>query len=158
MTKITKSTGKVVREIVAAADIYVPTPDQRRVKAEFHAMRAEGPSKPIENTTVAFAVQLTDCLTLEKWWPVPGFKRWFLDVNSFDTQAEALAGAALDVIGSIMFHAERDADKLSAAKLLVEIAGKVKKAKTEVQFLDKDLPDDPKKLDEFIARSMGDSV
>ena len=92
---------------------------------------------------------------VEKWWPNERFRAWFLDARSFENEAEALASAALGVIGSIMYTGEKDGDRLSAAKLLVEIAGKIKKNKVEVKYLDESIPDDPKALDEYISKATG---
>ncbi len=150
MTKLTKTDSKAVMEIVERADIYVPTPAQRRIKAEFHAALANGPSPT--TISAAFAVQITGRGAIEKWWSINGFKKWFLDAISFENEAEALAGSALEVIGDVMYNAKSDKDRLAAAKLLVEIAGKVKKAQTEVKFLDDSIPDDPAKLDEYIKK------
>tara|TARA_R100000655_G_scaffold18668_4_gene39209 strand:- start:2229 stop:2705 length:477 start_codon:yes stop_codon:yes gene_type:complete len=151
--KVTKKDSKVVSEIIESADLYKPTPDQRQVKAEFHMALASGPTP--EKITAAFAVQITNRVIIEKWWPNKRFRSWFLDSASFDNEAEALASAALGVIGGIMYHAERDNDRLSAAKLLIEIAGKIKKNKPEVKFLDENIPDDPQKLDEYITKAGG---
>lgn len=151
--KITKTDSKLVSEIIVAADLYNPSADQRRLKAEFQAMLNDGPVP--EKVTAAFAVQITGRSVIEKWWPVVGFKRWFLDATSFENEAEALASAALGVIGNIMYAGEKDGDRLAAAKLLIEIAGKIKKQKTEVKFLDDSIPDDPKLLDEYIAKAGG---
>jgi hypothetical protein len=151
--KITKTDSKVLAEIIESANLYKPTADQRLVKAEFQTALADGPHP--EKITAAFAVQITGRSVIEKWWSVEGFRSWFLDSKSFDNRAEALANAALEVAGNIMFAAEKDGDKLAAAKFLIEVAGKVKKAKTEVKFLDDSIPDDPKALDEYIAKATG---
>lgn len=153
MSKITNRDSKIVKEIVEAASLYVPTGDQRRIKAEFHAALLNGPKPP--KITASFAVQLTNRGIIEHWWRVPGFKEWFLDSNSFDNEAEALANAALSVVGDIMYRAEKDSDRLSAAKLLIEVAGKIKKAKPETKFLDETLPDDIAALDEYIKKAGG---
>lgn len=151
--KITKHDSKLVNEIIESAGLYRPTADQRLVKAEFQAALRDGPSP--EKITAAFAVQITNRSVIEKWWKLDGFRAWFLDSTSFDNQAEALASTALEVIGNVMLTAERDSDKLSAAKMLVEIAGKVKKNKTEVRFLDESIPDDPAELEKYIAKAGG---
>ncbi len=151
--KITKTDSKTITEIVAAANIYRPTPDQRRIKAEYHASLANGPTPSV--ITAAFAVQLTGHGVVEKWWSVVGFRSWFLDAVSFENEAEALANAALGIIGDIMYSGEKASDRLAASKLMVEIAGKVKKAKVETRFLDESIPDDPKLLDEYIAKASG---
>ena len=151
--KITSKDSKFVSEVVEAADIYRPTHDQRRIKAEFHAALANGPRNRVP--TAAFAVQLTGYGVIEKWWSIVGFRKWFLDDTSFENEAEALANAALGVIGDIMCGASRDSNRLAAAKLLVEIAGKIKKMKPEVKFLDETLPDDAEGLDEYIRKATG---
>jgi len=151
--KVTKTDSKVISEIIESANLFKPTSDQRMIKAEFQAALADGPTPA--KITAAFAVQITGRSVVEKWWSNEQFRAWFLDARSFENEAEALASAALGVIGSIMYTGEKDSDRLSAAKLLVEIAGKVKKNKVEVKYLDESIPDDPKALDEYIAKASG---
>ncbi len=111
---------------------------------------------PVPKTiTAAFAVQITGRSVLEKWWALEGFRDWFLDNASFDNEAEALASAALEVIGNIMYTSDKDSDRLSAAKMLIEIAGKVKKNKVEDRFLDESIPDSVEELDKYIAKAGG---
>tara|TARA_R100001463_G_scaffold132763_1_gene193670 strand:- start:381 stop:851 length:471 start_codon:yes stop_codon:yes gene_type:complete len=147
--KITTNDSKLITSVVEAADLFTPTPDQRLVKAQFHTALANGPSPG--KITAALAVQLTDQTVVEKWWKDPKFVRWFIDSNSFDVMAEALSNAALGVISDIMFNAAKDSDRLNASKLLIEIAGKIKKNQVEVKFRDDSLPDDVASLDRLIA-------
>lgn len=151
--KITKHDSKFVDEIITQANLYRPSADQRLVKAEFHTALANGPSP--ETITAAFAVQVTDRSVIEKWWSVSGFRHWFLDSQSFENRAEAYANTALEVAHDIAIAGIKDGDRLSAAKLLMDIAGKIKKQQAEVRFLDESIPDDPAKLDEYIAKATG---
>lgn len=151
--KITKTDSTTISQIIESANLYQPTVGQRQVKAEFQAALADGPSP--EKVTAPFAVQITGRSVIEKWWGDEKFRRWFLDNRTFETEAEALASAALGVVGDIMFQAPKDGDRLSAAKLLIEVAGKIKKAQVEVKYLDESIPDDPAKLDEYIAKATG---
>jgi hypothetical protein len=153
--KITKKDSKVISEIVESAKFFRPTPDQRHVKAEFHSALIDGPTP--KKITAAFAVQLTGRSVIEKWWSEVEFRKWFIDSRSFDNRAEALANSALETIGDIMMFGEREGDRLAAAKTLIEIAGKVKKNKVEVQFLDENIPDDPLALDEYIQRATNET-
>lgn len=153
MSKITKHDSKFVAEIIVAANIYRPTPDQRLIKAEFHTALASGPSP--EKITAAFAVQVTNRIVIEKWWSVAGFKAWFLDSQSFESRAEAYANSALEIAHEIATTGMKDGDRLAAAKLLMDIAGKIKKQAAEVRFLDDSIPDDAAELDEYIAKATG---
>ena len=151
--KITKTDSKVIAQIIEAANIYRPTPDQRLVKAEFQTALADGPHP--ERITAAFAVQVTDRSVIEKWWGVTGFRQWFLDNRSFENRAEAYADSALEIIHEIAVAGVRDSDRLAAARTLMDIAGKVKKQQAEIRFLDDSIPDDPDKLDEYIRKATG---
>jgi len=151
--KITKTDSNTILEMIESAGLYSPTADQRQVKAEFQSALMNGPAP--KEITAAFAVQVTGRSVIEKWWKSVEFRRWFTDSASFDNQAEALANAALEVIGNVMYHAERDGDKLSAAKMLIEIAGKIKKNKVETKFLDESIPDDAAALEEYIRKAGG---
>ena len=151
--KITKTDSKVITEIIESAGLYRPTADQRIVKAEFQRSLLDGPIP--DKISAAFAVDITGRAVIEKWWTNLEFRKWFLDSTSFDTQAEALANAALGVIGDIMYAGERDGDRLSAAKMLIEIAGKVKKNVVETKFLDESIPDDMAALEEYIKKTGG---
>ncbi len=151
--KITKTDSKVIAQIIEAADIYRPTPDQRLVKAEFLTALKDGPHP--EKITAAFAVQVTDRSVIEKWWSVEGFRQWFLDSQAFENRAEAYASSALEIAHEIAVTGVRDGDRLAAAKLLIDIAGKIKKVAPETRFLDSSIPDDPAKLDEYIRKATG---
>lgn len=154
--KITKTDSKTIAQIIESAAIYRPTPDMRLIKAEFHTALVNGPTP--ERITAAFAVQITDRSVIEKWWSLDGFRDWFLDNNAFENRAEAYANSALEVAHEIAVTGTRDGDRLAAAKLLMDIAGKIKKAAPEIRYLDESIPDDPAKLDEYIAKATGGGV
>lgn len=156
MSKITKTDSKFLTEVIEAADLYRPTPDQRLIKAEFQVALANGPSP--EKVTAAFAVQITNRGVIERWWPVPGFREWFLDASSFENRAEAYANNALEIANEIACTAMKDGDRMSAVKFLVEVAGKIKKHQTEEKFLDESIQKAGlNELNKMIEKALGES-
>lgn len=148
-TKITTSDKAIVAAIVD--EVYRPSARQREFKAMFWNMWTSGPSQ-VGAPTVEDAIRLTSCATIGSWSKDPKFKGWFFNEDEFGQRADFLANQALDVIQEVM-ASEKAADRLNAAKFAVEVAGKAKKAKTEIKFLDDEVGNmDEKQLEDFIRK------
>jgi len=150
--KISSKDQKAIDHVVELA-IFKPTPEQRKLKAEFWLAYSDGPKGDVSKLTASAVVSITDSSAVESWWSDPDFKSWFLKEKSFEYQVEYLAGEALEIIHEIMISADKAGDRLSAAKLAVEMAGKLKPKTDKTVFADQAIASmNQAELGAFIAR------
>lgn len=123
--------------VLQVADlIYVPTDLERRCKAEFWVKWNEGPSRKTDKLTAAAVAQVLGKQTLNQSWSKPGFKDWFLNANSFQIAVEQYCAEAVEITRQIMYSAEKESDKLKAARTFMELGKKFETNKKEIIVAD----------------------
>ena len=146
--------NKTERESVIATiveQVFKPSVEQRKLKSAFWVTYRNGPSVNAKDVTMACVVSTTGSSKVEKWWKDPQFKEWFLNEDDFRQRAEYHAHLAQDVLEDLMVNAEKPSDRLAAARLAIDIAGKIKKAEPVIKILDGDIDKmGDKQLDAFI--------
>jgi hypothetical protein len=77
---------------------------------------------------------------MKSWLEVPAFADWFLFKASFDSRVEALADLSLDTLEYILMDTDpkSTAARVNACKVILEMAGKLKKHQQQV-FVDEDI-------------------
>lgn len=144
-------------EVLATDLTYIPNAEQRKLKAAFWTRFRENPFCEARDIQKADIFQLTSDGRIDRWWTQPGFKEWFRNQEEFRERIEALAMSVLDRLTVIM---ESDDPKLSnaqvqAAKLLMEIAGKMPPKYAKEQYHDDKIARMSKaELESFIQRNV----
>lgn len=131
-----KSTEKAIE--AAIVDItFLPSPEQRKVKAAFWATFADNPLADADNITKASALQITNDNRINRWWGTPGFSEWFSNRDEFRQRLEYLANLGLDTIEEILLDPDANANaRMNAAKLMLEAASKMPNKWNQEKFLD----------------------
>ena len=131
-----KSTEKAIE--AAIVDItFLPSPEQRKIKAAFWASYSEHPMADKEVVTLAVAQQMVSDNRLKRWWAVPGFTDWFSNRDEFRQRLEYLANLGLDTIEEILLDPDANANaRMNAAKLMLEAASKMPNKWNQEKFLD----------------------
>ena len=157
MAKKILNTGDAEKFIGIVTDrIFIPSAEQRRLKAAFWYTYSQGPTVDSDKITAACVSDILKTSAVEKWWSDPEFKDWFRNKDSFRQRAEYQAEMAQDIIEEIMINGKKDSDRLNAAKVAIDIAGKVRKTQPIIKLLDASVNDmEEKELDEFIAKRLG---
>lgn len=133
-----------IRAVNEVADdlVFLPSPEQRRVKSAFWASVADNPMlDPAGGTiTVSQATRITGEGRLSRWWKLPGFEQWFLNKDEFRQRVEYLANLALDVAEEILLdRSAHPSARVNMTKLIVEVANKIPSRaaqKDENRYLD----------------------
>jgi hypothetical protein len=131
------SLGEAIEQ--ALDSVYVPSVEQRRVKAAFLAAITDDPSvDPTEFVTLARAVQVTGQRKLEHWWKQEGFVAWFNNRDEFRQRLEYLNQLALDKAEEILHddNPKTASARVSLIKTLMEAGGKMAAKQKEVKLLD----------------------
>lgn len=105
---------------------YIPSPEQRRIKANFWSAHSDSPLAADSDITASYAIQLVGDARIQKWWSLPGFQAWFRNADEYRQRLEYLAQLALDAAEDILL--DRDASpaaRVHMAKLVIEAAGKM---------------------------------
>src|SRR5574343_710202 len=107
---------------------FIPTPDQRRVKAVLWTALTDNPAYDSTRITRDLAVQITGEAKVGRWWDKEvGFRDWLQNKDEFRQRVEYLTQMALDTLEGVL--ASQDAKtasaRVNAAKLLLEVANKM---------------------------------
>jgi hypothetical protein len=114
--------------------VFLPSPEQRRIKAAFWALYADMGTQPI---TLSLAQTLTGESRLKAWWGLPGFREWFLNKDEFRQRVEYLAHLALDTAEEILSDPKANPSaRVNMAKLMVEVAGRMPNKWEQKKFAD----------------------
>lgn len=108
--------------------VFLPTPEQRRVKAVLWTQLTDNPAYDPSRLSKELAVQLTGDHRVGKWWQhEAGFKDWLQNKDEFRQRLEYLTQLALDALESVLVDSDPKSSgaKVSAAKLLMEVANKM---------------------------------
>lgn len=82
--------------------VYVPTPEQRRVKAAFWRRFSESPVAIPGRVDLGSAQVLLNDSRLDRWWKEPGFADWFRNASDFRERLDYLADLALNKYESMI--------------------------------------------------------
>lgn len=156
MSSSTVNNAAEILSLVASELTYLPTPEQRKVKAAFWARFNENPSCEPEDISAILVESVTGDTRPTKWWSQAGFKEWFRNRDEFRQRMEYLSHLALDRLEAILAdpRAQNNA-QVGAAKLIMEVARKMPSRNPQEQFLDEKIHQmDRKQLEEYIKRSL----
>lgn len=107
-----------------------PTEAQVRAKAKYLSAVLQNPLEGASLEPLARAKKLTRSAALAGWWQRPGFKDWFLSGDTVGEQLQWLEHLALEAIQDLLLNTDPKAQgaRLSAAKLVAEMTGRLSKA------------------------------
>lgn len=127
-------------QLVAEAPFFEPTDEQRKVKVRWFTRVKDNPSIDPLNSPLTLIQQVTGSAGLKAWWPIPGFRDWFLNASEHAEALEVLFHQSLRAMNSIINNEEPKVQgaRVQLIKHLAEITSKMpKKQQTAGQFLDK---------------------
>ena len=113
---------------------------QKRVKARFYRRLGElshhfDKEAAFKNPQVLSDLAGTDRIL--KWLESPSFARWFLDEEYVVDSIHSEQQGAIDVIRDVMYDSDAsEADRLKAAKMMLELGDQFPGRKSEVKFID----------------------
>jgi hypothetical protein len=111
--------------------VFLPTPNQRAIKARFWKRLDHLAPKEI---TKALAVQIAGP-GISRWWDSPGFREWFSNKEEAAERLEYLYMLALDTAEELLLNPDAQASaKVNLIKILAQLAGK--EPQKEVKFAD----------------------
>lgn len=117
---------------------FVPTQEQRKVKIKL-LIKIE--NMPIEqkDLTMVQCVSFTGCMKIKEWWQSAEFVSWFLNFDEYREAMEDLFVDSLFALKEIINNSDRKAlgPRVTAIKLLLELADKMPKKVQTVEFADK---------------------
>ena len=133
--------------------IFIPTPAQRKAKARYW-VRAKQATFTDMGPTLPEVTRVIKDRRIPAWWQEPGFKEWFRNEEEFKERMEYIANLALDTVEEILGNpSARESARMAAAKLAIEVAGKMPKADIQ-QFADAKINNmDAGQLRDFIQQT-----
>lgn len=141
---------------LAVDDItFLPSPEQRKAKAAFWAAYTDNPVLDLETISSEEARRYAADTRVYKWWPIPGFRDWFLNKDEFRQRLEYLANIALDAAEEILLNpTAHPSARTNMAKLVIEAAGRMpNKFAKEPKFADEIISRMTRReLEEYIRR------
>lgn len=138
------------------ANQFRPEDSHRRAKSAFWAhffSTGDVPPPAIDSATAARFSGFNEVI---QWWSIEGFPEWFSNGEEFRQKVEYVSHLGLTALENILLDPNaRTADRLTAARMSLEIAAKFPKAGAKEQFADEAIRDmDKKQLEEFIASKL----
>jgi DNA-binding transcriptional regulator GbsR (MarR family) len=120
---------------------YKPTLPQRKAKSTFWArLTARGVTDVSQWGIDDVAGVLRSNRSIRKWYSEPGFSEWFTNRAEYEERIQASELRALDVIDDIMEDINaKHSDRLAAAKVALELSGKLGKSNKTEKFLDEEI-------------------
>ena len=141
-----------LEQLLNESVFFQPTEEQRRVKIKFFSRIADNPTINLETVSLTQIKQITNSNAIEKWWPTPGMREWFLNKNEHAEALELLFAQSMHAMTSILLNEEPKVQgaRVQLIKHLAEIAGKMpRKQATAGQYLDKAIAG----MDEFALQA-----
>ena len=119
---------------VAETLVYVPTNQERKLKAKYWSRAGENPLLPVSGSMVTLSSikQITGgSQAIEAAWKKPGFQQWFLNAEDGRAKLEYLFDLGLDALEELLLNPEPKtaSAKVNAIKLLAELTGRYIKGK-----------------------------
>ena len=114
--------------------IYLPTTQERKLKAKFWSRAAENPLVSLNGSNISLASvkQMTGSgAQLDACWKKPGFQSWFLNADDGRAKMEYLFDLGLDALEELLMNPDpkTSSAKVNAVKLLAELSGRYIKGK-----------------------------
>lgn len=114
--------------------VYVPTTQERKLKAKFWSRAAENPLVSLNGNSITLAQvkQLAgNANIVDTSWKKPGFKDWFLNQDEGRAKLEYLFDLGLDAMEELLQNPDpkTSSAKVNAVKLLAELTGRYIKGK-----------------------------
>jgi hypothetical protein len=114
--------------------VYVPTTQERKLKAKFWSKAAENPLINLNGSSVSLTSikQMTGSgSSLDAAWKKPGFQSWFLNADDGRAKLEYLFDLGLDALEELLMNPDpkTSSAKVNALKLLAELTGRYIKGK-----------------------------
>lgn len=134
--------------------VFLPTLDQRRIKAAFWAKYANAPQVDVSKVTAAHVQRFIEDSRIPRWWSMYGFREWFLNEDEFRQRSEYLAHLAQDTLEQIMLDPDANHNaKVNAAKLAIEVANRMPQKWQKITYLDDSIQKmDQAQLEQFIKQ------
>lgn len=108
--------------------IYVPSESQRQLRAKFWLKYSKLPFADADKVNLDVIKRYSNHSKLDEWWNEDGFRSWFLNQNEYAERLEVLVDHAMSTLASAMISGDTPvASKITAAKLVLEAAGKLSK-------------------------------
>lgn len=147
---------QMVISTTADVAIFHPTDEQRASKSQFWTRIADSGIQLPPDLDITTAVKFADDRRLTSWWTTPGFPQWFANSQEFRERMEFLANLALDQLQDIISSPSVAASaKTPAIKMIMEIAGKMPKQKSESESEDEIISKMSKtELEDYINKKM----
>lgn len=140
-----------------SSNTFRPEESHRRAKSAFWAHYFSSGELPPGTIEPAAAARISGFNEVLDWWTsVEGFSEWFQNGEEFRQRVEYISHLGLGIIENILLDSgSNNKDKLTAARMALEIAAKFPKQSGERQFADERINDmDKKQLEEFIASKL----
>lgn len=114
--------------------IYIPTTQERKLKAKFWSRAAENPLVNLNGSSVTLTAvkQMTGGgAQLDASWKKPGFQTWFTNPEDGRAKLEYLFDLGLDSLEELLMNPDpkTSSAKVNAMKLLAELTGRYVKGK-----------------------------
>ena len=114
--------------------IYVPTPQERKLKAKFWARASENPLVSLNGSSVTLTAvkqMAGGGSQLDASWKKPGFQAWFTNPDDGRAKLEYLFDLGLDAMEELLMNPDSKtaSAKVNALKLLAELTGRYVKGK-----------------------------
>ncbi len=118
--------------------LFIPTPFQQQLKAQFWARAGNHPFLVPGNITLAFVEKYIRDKRIKTYWPLPGFSEWFTNQDENKERIDYLWIASLDAAEQILRDpAAPAAAKVNLIKTLAEMQGHLSRGKgKEEKFSD----------------------
>lgn len=139
-----------------SSNTFRPEDAHRRAKSAFWAHYLSGGDTLPSQIEVALAARISGFNDVLDWWSIPGFPEWFQNGEEFRQKVEYVSYLGLDVLEGILRDQNANTkDRLTAARMSLEMAAKFPKGSGEDKFADSKISDmDRKQLEDFINSKM----
>ena len=151
MTRITTGELETVGKVASAAGFFVPTDDQKRLKAQFWTRWKMGPVRSTDEISAAAVVQLTDNSIAEAWWKDTAFREWFKNESSYVEEAEHNANLAIETLRQLMY-ADNPNIRLKAATESIKLKSELDKQAAAKEASDADIS--PEQLQKLVESAV----
>jgi hypothetical protein len=108
--------------------IFIPTEQQRQMRVQFWIKYNKLPYADPTKVDLATVKRYVKSPKLDEWWTEEGFAAWFTNNNEYLERLEVMVEHALTTLTNAMLDGTTPvASKITAAKLVLEAAGRMGK-------------------------------
>jgi len=150
--------GRNLRALDAAVEdlLFIPNPEQRRVKAVLYTAIADNPMYDRASLTCEDVILLTGDRRVSRWWREAGFAEWCRNIDEFRQRLEYQAHLALDTLERVLSSDDPKmaSAQVNAAKLIIEAASKMPMRHTKEIYADDRIAKmSQQQLEEYIKKN-----